>query len=79
MLLPGIDRDDPAHLTPADGGGELISGLRLRKAHELPGSATATVVDPVLGVGRKPHLCDPRPHRFGRGLDAHAPPRLHRG
>jgi hypothetical protein len=33
----------------------------------------------ALRKWRKPHLCDPRPHRFGRRLDADAPPRLHSG
>ena len=35
-LLARIDRDDPAQLTPT-GGGEPISGLRLRKAYQVPG------------------------------------------
>ena len=78
QLLPGIDRDDPAQLTPASGG-EPIPDLRLRKAHEAARRAAATVVDPVVGVRRQPHLGHPRPHRLGRCLDAHAPPRLHRG
>src|SRR5215472_4012208 len=37
-------------------------------------SRRPAVVDPAIGVRREPYLRDPRPHHFGRSLDAQ--PRL---
>jgi hypothetical protein len=48
QLPAGIDRDDPARLTPARGR-EPIPDSRLRKARELPGRAAAWIASlPVL-------------------------------
>lgn len=55
QLLPWIDRDDSAELVPACGS-EPFSDVRFGTTYQLARRAAATVVDPVVGVWRNPHL-----------------------